>query len=346
MRFVKLRKFFADSQAIHRSGERNAQADMSGRNGNTIRNLSAWGLLLVILFSQFFEVRVSIAHRVRGDRLGPFVSHLLHIAGWSGSGSVRTLSRPVGELGERLADKDSGKLRVQWNGLGKELVEAGVIDRAKFKELYAGREEQAEEIASLLDGSFEGELVLTYKNASVLLNLLWALGLGNKNHILESGPMTESRFGGVANFASTGGWTLASGAGMEHYSQHAFLALDASQQELVEQVARNVYRPCCNNPAFFPDCNHGTAILGLLALGAFQGFSEEELYAAALTANSFWFASQYEVVRRYQETRGLAGNSIAPRVLLGAEFSSAAGWRKISTQVINPQQPSNSSCGV
>lgn len=122
-----------------------------------------------------------------------------------------------------------------------------------------------------------------------MLNMFWAFGLANKNEILEKGPMMDPKYGGAGRFASTGGWTLAVGDAMSHYSMHSLIALTPEQQVLVEKVSKNIFRPCCANPAYFPDCNHGMAMLGILELMASQGKSESELYATAKAVNNIWF---------------------------------------------------------
>ena len=58
---------------------------------------------------------------------------------------------------------------------------------------------------------------------------------------------------------------------MNHYSMHRFIVLTPEQQALVEKVSKGIYRPCCGNSVYFPDCNHGMAMLGLLELMASQG---------------------------------------------------------------------------
>ena len=100
-------------------------------------------------------------------------------------------------------------LPVRWGDLGAEMINAGVIDQEKFESLYAERGGIDEESKRLLYQSDNGNLKITPENSGVVLNLLWALGLGNKNEILENGPMMDPRYGGADNFASTGGWTLA-----------------------------------------------------------------------------------------------------------------------------------------
>ena len=122
-----------------------------------------------------------------------------------------------------------------------------------------------------------------------MLNMFWAFGLANKNDILEKGPMMDPQYGGAENFASTGGWTLAQGKAMDHYSMHKLIVLTPEQQKRVDDVSKNIYRPCCGNSTYFPDCNHGMAMLGILELGASQGQSKQELYATAKSVNDVWF---------------------------------------------------------
>ncbi|MCR4279629.1 MAG: hypothetical protein NUV78_02740 [Candidatus Zambryskibacteria bacterium] len=121
------------------------------------------------------------------------------------------------------------------------------------------------------------------------LNLLWAFGLANKNRVLEEGPMMDQRYGGPHRMASVGGWSVARGNAMDHYSMHSLLPLSTDEQELVERVSKSVFRPCCKNSAYFPDCNHGMAMLAFLEILATQGAEEETLKTAADNANSDWF---------------------------------------------------------
>ena len=195
--------------------------------------------------------------------------------------------------------QDGIALPVKWGDLGAKMISVGVIDAEKFEALYAGRGGFDEETRELLYGEDNGNLNITAENSGVVLNLLWALGLGNRNDILIYGPMTtydgkspasvEEMPTKVSRFASTGGWTLAKGHAMEHYARHPFVILNEEQQELIERVAKNVYRTCCSNSTYFPDCNHGMAMLGLLELMSSQGASEKEMYDFAEKVNKIWF---------------------------------------------------------
>ena len=236
-------------------------------------------------------------------------------------------------------------LPVTWGDLGKQMVEPGVIDKQKFENLYNQRGGLDEESRQLLLGSSNGRLVMTKANSGVLLNLLWGLGLSNKNDILEKSPMTDKRFGGAGNFASTGGWTLATDQPMNHYSRHAMIPLTAEQQSLVERVSQNIYRPCCGNSTHFPDCNHGMAMLGLLELMASQGVGEADIYKAALTVNAFWFPDTYLTIARFLAAKGIKWSKMSSQTLLSAEYSSGAGFQKIQNQV-EPIKGGGGSCGV
>ncbi|OGD30389.1 hypothetical protein A2833_02005 [Candidatus Azambacteria bacterium RIFCSPHIGHO2_01_FULL_44_55] len=235
-------------------------------------------------------------------------------------------------------------LPVRWGDLGRRMTESGVIDSDKFSALYAGRGGLDKETEKLLAGSNNGNLEITRQNSGIILNLLWALGLSNKNPILEIGPMVKYN-GDASGFASTGGWNLARGDPMDHYSRHNFLALTSEQQALVERVSKNIYRPCCGNPTYFPDCNHGMAMLGLLELLAAQGVSESEMYKIALQVNSYWFPDTYLTLAKYFQTKGIGWQDVNPQEVLGRDYSSASGYQNILRQVA-PVNNQNPSCGV
>lgn len=237
-------------------------------------------------------------------------------------------------------------LPVRWQDAGKKMVEAGIIDAVKFEALYKNRGGITEYQKSLLYGDSNGEIKIDSENAGFLLNLLWALGLGNKNTILEQGPMANPEYGGAGKFASTGGWTLAKGGVMDHYSRHSFVVLTKEQQELVERVSQNIYRPCCGNSTYFPDCNHGMAMLGLLELMAAQGLSEDEMYRTALVVNSYWFPDTYLTIAKYFENQGTAWKDVNPAEALGNSYSSGSGYRRVLSEVEPVKSRSGGSCGV
>lgn len=260
------------------------------------------------------------------------------------------LGAQISALAEKVLPASGVTLPVYWGNLGVEMVRVGVIDEEKLGKLYASRGGLNTEEKELLEGKNNDRLKITGNNAGFILNFLWALGLGTKNDILDKGemsdPLRQPADGGAGRFASTGGWTLATGNPVDHYSRHPFVILTSEQQALVERVSKNIYRPCCNNSTHFPDCNHGMAMLGLLELMAAQNVPEKEMYKVALQVNSYWFPETYLAIAQYLALNGMDWDSAAPKDILGYEYSSAAGYIKILSQIKTPAIKSGGSCSA
>lgn len=244
--------------------------------------------------------------------------------------------------------EDGAVLPAKWGDLGQKMASVGVIDAEKLESIYAGRGGMSEDLKKMLYAPDNGNIKITKENAAEILNLLWALGLGNKNAILEDAKeMKNPQYGGAGNFASTGGWTIAKGDAMEHYSRHPFIILTKEQQELVDRVSSGIYRPCCNNSTHFPDCNHGMAMLGLLELMASQGVSEQDMWKTALVVNSYWFPEQYATIARYFGQKGISWDKVNAKEALGINFSSGSGYQQVLSQVEQPiKRNGGGSCGV
>ena len=260
------------------------------------------------------------------------------------------------QLEEKVLPEKGVALPVVWGDLGKQLVESGAIDGERFKKLYNDRGQFTPEYEQLLSGENNKEIKITKDKAGYLLNIFWALGLANKNSILETGEMSDPKYGGAGNFASTGGWTMArstssgqaQGDAMEHYSKHVFFTLTPEQQALVDKVSRGIYRPCCGNSVHFPDCNHGMAMLGLLELMASQGATEQEMWDIALVVNSYWFPDTYLTIATFMKNKGVEWKDVNPEEMLGKEYSSSQGYANVRSQVVVPASGQNSGggCGV
>ncbi len=291
----------------------------------------AIGFVGVFIFTQFFDVNIKSYFSSDGNQQANV-----------------TQDQDSLNLEETVLPSEGVILPVRWGDLGKQMVEAGVIDKDKFELLYAQRGGLSKGETDILYGNQNGNLKIDEENSGFLLNLLWALGLANKNPILEEGPMQSPEYGGdPSRFASTGGWSLAEGDVMNHYSKHAFIALTEEQQELVERVSQNIYRPCCGNSVYFPDCNHGMAMLGFLELMASQGVSEEGMYRAALQVNSYWFPGTYLTIAKYFENRGVDWGENNPKEILSSLYSSVQGYRQILEEVAPPQSRNGKGgCGV
>ncbi|OHA90915.1 MAG: hypothetical protein A2665_02210 [Candidatus Zambryskibacteria bacterium RIFCSPHIGHO2_01_FULL_46_30] len=274
------------------------------------------------------------------DRLTPIQAD-------SSSGETQKSARQISALEKAVLPETGVILPVTWGDLGSKLVSTGAIDADKFKTIYNQRGAFSNEYKNLLLGQNDGKLKITNENAGYLLNLFWALGLANKNPILELGEMASPAYGGAGKFASTGGWTIAQGSVMNHYSRHKFFDLTPEQQALVDKVSRGIYRPCCGNSTHFPDCNHGMAMLGFLELMASQGASEQDMWKAALAVNSYWFPDTYMTIAIYMKDRDVEWEDVSPQEVLGVNYSSAQGYAKIASQVTSPSSTqSRGGCGV
>jgi hypothetical protein len=237
--------------------------------------------------------------------------------------------------------------------IGPKLIEAGAIDQDAFVSLYdqSGVSLTAEEVEILRNGS-QQKITLTTENSRFLLNLFWALGLANHNPLLEKGPMIEYSNGSIEGFASTGGWTLATKPVKEIYSKSPILTLNTDQQALVQKVADMVYRPCCNNPTSFPDCNHGMAMLGLLELMASQNATEGQMLNAAKAVNAYWFQNQtLEQAIYFKVVQKTDYANIDAATILGAQVSSASGYQGVNqwlqqSGLLDQLNQGGSSCGV
>lgn len=300
-------------------------------------------MLFFVIFLAFFQVDVQL-------RFDPPRS-----ASFEDDSSVQVpaavVSGAVSDVAVRIEDvlpENGFVLPIEWGDLGEKLLEEGVIDKAKFEALYQERGDGlSDQQKQILSGSDNDKIVINKQNAGFLLNMFWAFGLGNKNSILENGPMTGENYGGDASrFASTGGWSLSAGDPMDHYSKHAFVELDEEQQALVERVSQNIYRPCCGNSTYFPDCNHGMAMLGLLELMADQDVSEQDMYRTALQVNAFWFPDTYLTLAKYFATQGDDWSDIDPKLLLSATYSSSAGYKQILAKVQPVSGGGGGGCGV
>ncbi|MFV2092523.1 MAG: hypothetical protein ACC634_05520, partial [Hyphomicrobiales bacterium] len=185
-------------------------------------------------------------------------------------------------------------INANFGPIGKRLIDDGVIDFERFKSIYdrAGLPLTERQLKIFSDGLNE-KITINRDNAYFLLNFFWAFGLANNNPILTEGEITQYGLGQIGSFASTGGWTIATKPVMEVYSKSAIVPLTGDQQARLEEVAGNVYRPCCGNSTAFPDCNHGMALLGVLELMAAGDASLDEMYRAAKYFNAFWFPREY-----------------------------------------------------
>jgi hypothetical protein len=244
-------------------------------------------------------------------------------------------------------------LTVSFGDLGPRLVAAGAIDAGRFAQVYqdAGQPLTSAQRDILTKGS-QAPIVVSRANAYFLLNFFWAVGLANQNPVLTDGPMMARGKDQVGNFASTGGWTLGAKPATELFASVPLIALAAAQQARLVEVASAVYRPCCDNSTFFPDCNHGMAMLGLLELMAAHDTTADEMFAAAKYVNAFWFPQQaFELATFFQAQKQISFNQIDPRELVSRQYFSSSGLKAAhqwlaTNGLLQPAPNQGGSCAV
>lgn len=258
------------------------------------------------------------------------------------------------DIFNQVNPEEGYELSVSYGQLGPKMIELGVLDPEKFEKVYKQNgsplTEKQREI--LTQGSHE-KIKITRENSYFLLNFFWAAGLANKSKILLEGDMMKyGGRNGAGGFASTGGWTLGKGDPMDYYAAASLIPLTAEQEALVDSVAANIYRPCCNNSTAFPDCNHGMALLAVLQLLAANGATEAQMYEAGKYFSAFWFPGNYfDLALYFKNKEGKSFKEVDGKALLGKDFSSASGWQSVKQWLIRNgivEQPpkQGGGCGV
>ena len=207
------------------------------------------------------------------------------------------------------------------------LIGERVLDPRKFISLYDRPGGTPPAVRYLLKWPSPNPILLTAETATAYVNLLWPLGLANRMSTNEKSQINTVT---LPNFASTAGWWLGEEPnGAAYFNKLPVVALTSKQEALATRVAETTFRPCCNNSTFYQDCNHGSALLGLLELGASQGLSEDELYREALGFNSFWFQDTYVKTAMYFRIfEDTEWRDADPKLVMGYDYSAIGPWRK------------------
>ncbi len=271
---------------------------------------------------------------------------------------VNSTNAPAGEntemtMMQQINPPKGYKLAAAYSDIGPQLVAAGAIDMAKFSALYQQQNKPlTDEQMTILTQGTQAKVTIGPDNAYFLLNFFWALGLANQNTILTEGKMVARGIDNVGGFASTGGWTLGTKPATELYAKKKIVGLTDEQQARLEEVAGLVYRPCCNNPTDFPDCNHGMAMLGMLELMASQDATAEQMYDAAKYVTAFWYPQQMlEVATAIKAIQNVDFVKADGKEVVSNQYSSGSGFQAVhqwlSSKGLLQQAPSSGgSCGV
>jgi hypothetical protein len=267
--------------------------------------------------------------------------------------STRALSYPLfDEAVSRVLPEKGFQSKIALKDSIVRLVEHGVIDRGKFFAIYGTNGPQPGELADVLSRPSSRGIPLTGSNATSYVNLLWPVGLANQMAANADSPLNGDS---LYNFASTGGWSLGREQnGGAYFNKLPIVKLTRNEEARVVRIAKSAYRPCCNNSTFFQDCNHGSALLGLLELGASQGLSDNELYREALAFNSHWFPDYYiRTALFFKVVKQTEWPDVDPRVVVGFDYSAGGPWQQnvaarlaAIPDLIPPAPGGGAGCGV
>ena len=132
-------------------------------------------------------------------------------------------------LKQKVLPQKGYLLSARWNDIGKQLLSSGVIDKTKYDELFKEDKYAMKQMKYLSNNSHD-HMMINENNSRFMVNTLWALGLVNKNKILDEGSMKTYGKVDFMNFASTGGWSLGSKPTSELYSSSEIIKLNSQQQ--------------------------------------------------------------------------------------------------------------------
>ncbi|OGM07453.1 hypothetical protein A2129_00190 [Candidatus Woesebacteria bacterium GWC1_42_13] len=250
----------------------------------------------------------------------------------------------LSDLPGKVLPEAGFSLPVSWGDIGPRLIALGVIDADKFENGLKPTDEQKK----ILREGGNIPISIDMKNGQFVVDMLWALGLAQKSIVYTEGPLGQEYAGRVGNFASTGGWSLARGDAVNYLNKFDLIPLTSEQQRRVGEIAKGVYRPCCGNSTWFPDCNHGMAALAAIELMVSKGLSDEEIYKEVLKLNSFWFPDTYLTTATYFARQGISWEDVSAKEALGEAYSSAKGAADIYAKVgpVQFKGGAGGSCGA
>ncbi len=220
-------------------------------------------------------------------------------------------------------------LPIKWGNSVKILLESGALNMtALVSAIEASKQNVTPYETEIMNGVFNGYINVNSSDSAFLLYVLWSLGVNNNNYIINDGPI--SKFGNPDQYASTGGYLP---LGRLQLGALYILNLTASQEQEAIDVSEKTFRPCCNNPAMFPDCNHGAAELALIEMMSAQGYNESTIFQVLRN-----FLSMYYPQNMFDEavvfaSQGINFSSVPANTTVSYSLFSAAGAQNVGNYI-------------
>ncbi len=279
----------------------------------------------------------------------------------------RTLNQTV--LAAQVIPQNGYTLPFKWGDVVHKLVETGALNVSNLLIILNNSGQPLTPVEKeILNGTYDGYIRFNSANTEFSQLVLWALGINNNNTIINNGPIINAStqyadqinsnaasnqkvtVGYIASnyFASTGGYAP---VGSLQLGGLDLINLTSQQQALMYDVATHSYRPCCDNPTAFPDCNHGAAALGLVELLASQNANQTQMFSAIKYFYQYQFPQQYIKIAAYFDLHGENYSQVNPSEVMSYGFSSYTGFSNVNQYLVKSgglPQPSGTgaACGA
>lgn len=268
---------------------------------------------------------------------------------YSSGGSLGTNTTQLAEFNQiksEVLPQQGYVLPAKWENSIKQLVDDNALNVSALTQILnnSGQPLTAQE-QQILNGTSTINITINSSDSKFVLLVLWSLGINNNDTIISNGPIMK--FGGNPdNLASTGGYGP---LGTLQLGKLDILNLTPQEQMIANYTALNSYRPCCNNPTMFPDCNHGAAALGLIELMISQGANTTAVFTSLKEFNSFEYPQQYTELAMYLKGKGVDFSSVPGYIIVSRNFSSGSAVTQIQQSLSGSQvgqAGSGSGCGA
>ncbi len=220
-------------------------------------------------------------------------------------------------------------LPVVWGDSIKILLESGALNKtALVAAIESSNQTLTPYETAIMNGTFDGYIYVNHSDSSFLLYALWSLGVNNNNSIIDKGPLMQ--LGDPDNYASTGGYLP---LGELRLGALSIINLTPLQESEAINISEATFRPCCNNPAAFPDCNHGAAELALIEMMTSQGYNQSTTFKVLRN-----FLSEYYPQNMFDEavvfaSQGVNFSSVSANTTVSYSLFSATGAQNVGAYI-------------